>query len=230
MTTAKSQILDICLTAITAVGVALVMPRCGSSNSGGAPTPATTPAPSLAPTPPATVESAYFASYPSNPPLGYLAGETILFDVRFTSDIAVSGYPKLRVEIGDRAGYAIVDTVFSGGGYGDVRFAYRVLYDDHDADGISIAEDAIELNDGQIFTYDDERDVDPNLGRHAVENHRGHTVRKTTPMPDIRYVPFGTPGVRMAWGSTIAPWLSGSKVHYFPPKDIEVLKCIFPKR
>lgn len=355
----------------------------------------------------ATVTAVYFSGYPDNPPLGYLDGESIVIDVRFSKNIDISGHPKLRVEIGDRAGYAIVDYVHHADGYGDVRFQYRVLYDDHDADGISIEEDAIELNEGRIYSYDDGQDVNPTLGRHAIENLRAHSVRRTTPMPDIRDcsierrevrrhpagwivdewdgtpfrvdmvrnfpsfvsdedleelldpiatmaddieehlgyrilekgdlipvpegapagwntdyhrysqdpsmlprkrgqllafymdddssfwdhrggapmvafpaagttsynqrtmgkwwndqdtccvhryngngrrghtlvhevahllgfehpdVPFGTPGVRMAWGSTIAPWLSGSKVHYFPPKDIEVLKCIFPRR
>ena len=35
-------------------------------------------------------------------------------------------------------------------------------------------------------------------------------------------------GVLMAWGSTMAPWVSGSRVHYLARKDIEVLKCVFP--
>ena len=43
-------------------------------------------------------------------------------------------------------------------------------------------------------------------------------------------VPFGTPGVRMAWGSTVVPWVSGSRVHYASEKDIEVLQCLFPRR
>ena len=36
-------------------------------------------------------------------------------------------------------------------------------------------------------------------------------------------------GVLMAWGSTIAPWLTASPVHYVADKDIEVLGCLFPE-
>ncbi|WP_420441970.1 hypothetical protein [Candidatus Palauibacter sp.] len=37
-------------------------------------------------------------------------------------------------------------------------------------------------------------------------------------------------GVFMNWGSTIAPWLSGSKEHYVDWNDIDVLKCVFPEQ
>lgn len=33
----------------------------------------------------------------------------------------------------------------------------------------------------------------------------------------------------MAWGSTIAPWVTASSVHYVADEDIEVLKCLFPE-
>ena len=36
-------------------------------------------------------------------------------------------------------------------------------------------------------------------------------------------------GVLMAWGSTVAPWLTASPVHYVADKDIEVLGCLFPE-
>lgn len=36
-------------------------------------------------------------------------------------------------------------------------------------------------------------------------------------------------GVLMNWGSTIAPWLTASPVHYVADKDIEVLGCLFPE-
>lgn len=344
---------------------------------------------------------------PSNPPLGYLDGESIYIRILWSREIEVIDWPKLRVEIGEEDRYAIFDQVYNADGDGWVYFTYRVRYDDHDSDGISIPQDAIELNEGRIVSYVGQVDVDANLGPFARENWRNHRVRATTPFPDTRdcsierrevtrhaagwivdewdgtpfrvdivrnfpsfvsdddleelldpigtmaddiedhlgyrilekgdlipvpagapvgwntdyhryadnpsilprekgqllafymdddssfwdhrggapmiafpsagttsynrrtmgkwwndqdtccihkyngngrrghtlvhevahllgfehpNVPFGTPGVRMAWGSTSYPWLSGSRVHYFAPKDIEVLKCIFPRQ
>ena len=542
---AKSPISTLCLTAVTAVGVALVVPRCGSSNSGRAPTPTTTPAPEPTPTPPTEstpdtlqvdlvfvlepqnafgfgsgdtvlievrwdgflevtgsprlrleigddirwaryrlmytsrlgdrsvlrflyevqdddydedgfsiaadaldlnggaitavdgntevdlnlgehaidnlasarvnipgvnttrVAAVTIAGSPANPPLGYLDGETIYIRILWSREIEVIDWPKLRVEIGEEDRYAVFDQVYNSDGNGWVYFNYRVRYDDHDGDGISIPQDAIELNEGRIVSYAGQVDVDVNLGPFARENWRNYRVRATTPFPDIRAcsieqrevrrhpagwivdewdgtpfrvdivrnfpsfvsdedleelldpigtmaddiedhlgyrivekgdpipVPagapdgwntdyyrysdnpsmlprksgqllafymdddtsfwdhrggapmiafpeagttsynrrtmgkwwndqdtccvhryngngrhghtlvhevahllgfehpdadFGIPGVRMAWGSTSYPWLSGSRVHYFAPKDIEVLKCLFPRR
>lgn len=355
----------------------------------------------------ARVAAVTIAGGPANPPLGYLDGETIYIRILWSREIEVIDWPKLRVEIGEEERYAVFDQVYNSDGSGWVYFNYRVRYDDHDSDGISIPGDAIELNEGRIVSYAGQVDVDVDLGPFARENWRNHRVRATTPFPDSRHcsieqrevrrhpagwivdewdgtpfrvdivrnfpsfvsdedleelldpigtmaddiedhlgyrivekgdlipvpagapdgwntdyyrysdnpsmlprkrgqllafymdddtsfwdhrggapmiafpeagttsynrrtmgkwwndqdtccvhryngngrhghtlvhevahllgfehpnVPFGTPGVRMAWGSTSYPWLSGSRVHYFAPKDIEVLKCLFPRR
>ena len=350
-----------------------------------------------------SIRRVYLAGGPHNPPLGYQDNESVYIDVRWSGDVEVSGWPRLLIQVGYGYRYAI----FHNTSDSDVRFRYFVGYDDHDPDGISIPEDAIELNEGAILSRDGKIPVDTDLGPHAIENASGHEVRKTMPFADIRDcsierrevgrhpagflldewdgtpfrvdivrnfpsfvtdedlleqlepfrsladdieeqvgyrilemgeivpvppgmprgwntdyhrygeapyvlprkrgqllafymdddssfwdhrggspnvaftytgttsynrrtmgkwwrdedpccagrwsgngrhgagllhevahllgfehpdVPFGTPGVRMAWGSLSAPWLSGSSVHFFAEKDIEVLKCIFPRR
>ena len=71
------------------------------------------------------------------------------------------------------------------------------------------------------------------IGRYSGNGRMGHGLLHEVfhlfgfEHPDV---PFGTPGVRMAWGSLVAPWLSGSSVHFLAEKDIEVLRCIFPRR
>lgn len=349
------------------------------------------------------VESVYFTGGPVNPPLGYLDNETINIGIRWEGEVAVSGWPRLLIEVGRERRYA----VFDGSSERDVRFRYFVRYDDHDPDGIGIPEGAIELHEGAIVSKDGRVPVDTDLGFNAIDGASGHEVRRTMPLADIREcsierrevgrhparfvldewdgtpfrvdivknfpsfvtdadllellepidsladdiedhlgyrileagglvpvpagmprawnadyhrygeppyvlpresgqllafymdddssfwdhrggapnvafthtgttsynrrtmgkwwkdedpcctgrfsangrhgdvlvhevshllgfehpdVPFGTPGVRMAWGSLSAPWLSGSGVHFFAEKDLEVLKCLFPRR
>lgn len=124
----------------------------------------------------------YIAGGPSNPPLGYLDNETIWIDVRWYRDIEVSGWPRLLIEVGNELRYAVFDRA-SGT---DVRFRYLVRYDDHDPDGISIPEDAIELHEGSIVSVDGRVPVDTNLGFNAIDDAAGHEVRRTMPFADIR--------------------------------------------
>lgn len=347
------------------------------------------------------VSGLYVTSVPNDTRIGYQEGDRIWFGVRWAGEIEVDGWPRLGFEMGEEQRYA---------SYWDQRedsvtFVYTVTFYDHDPNGISVREGAIELNDGVISAVDGGADVDTDMSRYSIDNARLHRVRPDAPQSDVRRctverrevrrhpagfvldewngepfrvdivrnfppfvtdadleellepigvaadaiedqlgyrilekggivpvpsgmrpgwnkdyhrydenplpreprqllafymdddssfwdhrggspnvaftytgttsynkrtmgpwwhdrdsccigrysgngrmghvlihevahllgfehpdVPFGTPGVRMAWGSLAAPWLSGSSVHFWAERDIEVLRCIFPRR
>lgn len=69
------------------------------------------------------------------------------------------------------------------------------------------------------------------IGKWAANGRHGHVIVHEI----FHLLGFKHPdepiraGVLMAWGSTIAPWLTGSRIHYVAEDDIEVLRCVFPE-
>ena len=103
----------------------------------------------------------------------YGAGEEIRVRLDFSQPVEVAGSPMLAIGVGGQTRQAS----FSGGA-GATRwlwFGYVVQAADRDADGISVAADALSLNGGSIRNAagtDAERD----LGGHAVVNAGEHKV------------------------------------------------------
>ena len=111
----------------------------------------TAPPPSGGP----AVSSVFFGSSPRSGDT-YQRGETIDVRVLFTGRIAVTGRPRLAIDIGGRTRAAS----FWGTHFGrTASFRYTVAEADSDADGIGIAANAISLNGGSIASSDGSTDA-----------------------------------------------------------------------
>ena len=81
----------------------------------------------------------------------YGVGEEIEVAVGFTDDVAVdttSSTPRVALTVGSNTRYA--DYSASDSDDDELAFVYTVTEDDHDQDGVSIDDDALELNGGAI--------------------------------------------------------------------------------
>ena len=81
----------------------------------------------------------------------YGVGEEIEVAVGFTDDVTVdttSGTPRVALTVGSNTRYA--DYSASDSSADELAFVYTVTADDHDQDGVSIDDDALELNGGAI--------------------------------------------------------------------------------
>ena len=103
----------------------------------------------------------------------YGMGEWIEASVWFDAEVIVSGSPQLALMIGTETRIATFD---ANRGNGQLSFRYSVGSADRDADGISIAADALSLNGGEIRDLDREHAV-LDLGGHATANDPFHKVR-----------------------------------------------------
>ncbi len=120
----------------------------------------------------------------------YIAGEVIATVVTFNEKVIVTGTPQLSLQIGSvtkKAGYA------SGSGATALVFEYTVVVGDTDADGVSIAADALSLNSG---TIKDAAENAATLTHTAVSDDSAHKV--DTVKPSVNSIAFT---------STTAPYM-----------------------
>ena len=108
----------------------------------------------------------------------YTADEIVQATVTFTENVAVTGTPQLTLQIGD----ATKDTDYkSGTGTAALLFEYTMVAGDADADGISIAANALALNSG---TIQDAAGNAATLTHTALPAQASHTVDATGPTID----------------------------------------------
>lgn len=122
--------------------------------------------------PPAAVSLVRIESTPVDGE-AYGAGEQIQASVWFETDVTVSGRPQLAFTIGSQTREAAFQ---ANQGDGQLLFGYGVRADDLDADGISIAANALALNGGEIRDADGEH-ATIGLGAHALTDDPSHKVK-----------------------------------------------------
>ena len=125
----------------------------------------------------------------------YELGETIRVDVEFDREVLVSGSPQVALTIGSQTRQATL-SYYSGESQW-LSFEYEVEAADRDADGISIAADALSLNGGSIKASADGT-TDADLTHKAVATDAERKVdgsRVTAPMvSSIRGHDYGPSG------------------------------------
>ena len=119
-------------------------------------------------------------SLTSDPGGGYAAGEEIEASVRFDKTVTVTGEPQLGLTVGSVTRQA----EYQGGAREVVTFSYEVVADEIDADGVSIAANALTLNGGTI------RDSANNAGltHSALADDANHRVDGVKPVLQMAVV------------------------------------------
>ena len=102
----------------------------------------------------------------------YRSGETIRVQMWFDRLVTVSGSPYVELTVGAQVRRAALDSTSDG--VRGLGFAYAVQARDSDADGVSVAADAIRLNGGAINATDGATDALPTHA--AVADDGGHRV------------------------------------------------------
>ena len=110
---------------------------------------------------------------------GYAAGDVIRLSVGFTEALVVAGSPRLAIRIGSATRQATIDRA----GLKSLYFRYTVQPSDDDANGISVAADALTLPAGATVQDAHGADAALGLGNRALADlslHKVHTPPRVT--------------------------------------------------
>ena len=122
---------------------------------------------------PPTVSSVALTSDPGDDDT-YAVGDSVEVAVTFNEDMAITGTPRIELDMGGTRRYAEYDRVAGG----VVVFAYTIAEGDTDADGIAIAANRLGLNGGTITDLAGNPAV---LAHGAVPVDAGHLVDGVSP-------------------------------------------------
>ena len=140
---------------------------------------------------------------------GYAAGDVIRLSVGFTEELAVTGSPRLAIQIGSVKRQATFDRAELK----SLHFRYTVLVSDDDADGISVAADALTLPAGATVQDAHGANAALGLGSYALGHqteHKVHTPPRvtglaivSTPQQANTYTRGGTIKVRVSFDQAV---------------------------
>ena len=126
----------------------------------------------------------------------YAIGDAIEVTRRFPSAVTVSGTPQLSLTIGDGTRPA---SYTRGSGTRSLVFVYTVAEGDADADGVSVAQDALSLNGGSIRIGSD----DAPLSQGAVPAQARHMVDGVRPAFDSAETSADGRSLKIAFDKTL---------------------------
>ena len=140
---------------------------------------------------------------------GYAVGDVIRLSVGFTEELAVTGSPRLAIQIGSVKRQATFDRAELK----SLHFQYTVLLSDDDANGISVPTDALTLPDGTTVQDAHGANAALDLGSHALGHqteHKVHTPPRvtglaivSTPQQANTYTRGGTITVRVSFDQVV---------------------------
>ena len=126
----------------------------------------------------------------------YKIDDTITVTVQTTEKVTVTGTPRIPMIFGTNTKYA---NYVSGSGTTALFFQYTVVVGDEDTDGIEIAANALENNEGSTIKNNYHTDV--NLSHPGVSANPNQIVDTT--VPRVRSVDFGDTSTTYAVGDEI---------------------------
>lgn len=121
------------------------------------------------------VSWARFLSSPQNG-TAYRAGEEVHLEVEFSQPVEVAGEPQLALRVGGHTRQASLHSGYVSFAGHDLYFAYTVQAEDTDANGISVAANALSLNGGTISSAFTGAAAKLDLGVHAIADDPDHKV------------------------------------------------------
>ena len=157
---------------------------------------------------PATVERVEVTSTPRAGGT-YRRGEAIVLEVRFSTEVAVSGAPELELTIDETGGAAAVArrASFVAADRDTLRFQYLVQAGDDDSDGIAIAANALHLNGGTIADLvGDPAELSLDQAQLIIPAHKvdGHTADATPPVVESVAIVSRPPAGSYVFGDRVS--------------------------
>ena len=146
-----------------------------------------------------TVTGLAFDSKSDNTYSALNAGDTVDVAVTFSEAVSISGSPRIALTVGSGTAFATYDSSIAGNTSSTKYFRYTVQAGDTDANGLSIAANALALNDGSIS---DAAGNAATLTHAAVADNSSYSIDTIAPTLPTLTLGSGVSGVANAAEAT----------------------------